>query len=409
MQAVLEEEIQRLPEKHRLPFVLCHLQGLSRAEAGRQLGLKEGTVWSRLAQARLRLQKRLSRRGIALTAGARSAGRIREGSACGPGRGGGARARQSVAGLLTDAVSVRVAMLAQVGMQTMTGKMKLVLMGLVLMVGAGGVVCHALMAQPLETPAALEPAAKIAAQPKNPPTPQVRTDRHGDPLPKDALARLGTVRWRHGFFASALAYSPDGKKIAAVGCGRAITLWDAVTGKEVCQFPNRGQPIGLAFSPDGKILATTGTPCQLWEVATGKELRQLTGHANAVRSIAFSPDGKRVATASADASIRLWDPATGTELRRLDSGSGEVCRLALCGGRQVNRLNQPGRRNPPVESRYGKGTTPTYRTQKGGLVGHVFAGRQTIGYVERGWNDSFLGRGHGPAIAHPRREIGRIR
>src|SRR5262249_38537162 len=79
LQQVIEEEVRRLPEKYRLPVILCYLEGLSRGDAARQLGCPEGTVAGRLARARALLGKRLTQRGIGLAGcflGVVGAGRV---------------------------------------------------------------------------------------------------------------------------------------------------------------------------------------------------------------------------------------------------------------------------------------------------------------------------------------------
>src|SRR6516164_2154989 len=68
LRPVLDEEVNRLPPKYRLPFVLCHVEGKTNEQAARELGCPVGTVLSRLARARGRLRARLNRRGLAARA-----------------------------------------------------------------------------------------------------------------------------------------------------------------------------------------------------------------------------------------------------------------------------------------------------------------------------------------------------
>jgi WD40 repeat protein len=209
----------------------------------------------------------------------------------------------------------------------MAGKMKRALAGLVvlLMVGAEGAISRPLTAQPPATPV---PAAKAAVQSKKPEAPPTRADRHGDPLPDGAIARLGTVRWRHGFRVTALTYSLDGKKIAAAGGG--ATLWDAASGKLVRKFNQDSHISNIALSPDGTMLATADIGvCHLWDVATGKELRQLKGGRGWLEGIALAPDGKTLAGGDATGMLYLWDTATGAQLRRIESKQEALWSMAF--------------------------------------------------------------------------------
>src|SRR5262249_50920933 len=154
-----------------------------------------------------------------------------------------------------------------------------------------------------------------------------RVDRYGDPLPPGAVACLGSLRLVGPDWPGNVAFSPDGKLLASGGPASPVSLWDVSTGKEIRQLlekkdtatPDRYANFPLAFSPNGSLLfsGSEDQDIHVWDVATGKELRRLRGHVQTVFSVACSPDGKLVASASLDGSVRLWDVARGKEMRRL--------------------------------------------------------------------------------------------
>ena len=98
------------------------------------------------------------------------------------------------------------------------------------------------------------------------------------------------------------------------------TLTHAQQPELIVQTNHAGPVTAVAFSPDGKLLATAGNAIKLWDVSSGKQLRALAGHSpmyplpSMVSSIAFSPDGKYLASGGMDNQIKLWDVASGREL-----------------------------------------------------------------------------------------------
>lgn len=331
--AILDDEIQRLPAGCREALVLCFMEGLSHTEAASQLGWQLGTLKGRLQRARQLLRARLQRRGVALSAVALGVVLAEKVRAAPP---AAALVRTALGGATHQMASARVVALAEGAMKSLKiGKLTLVL-GTLLMLGLFGAAGASVWPFAPSTLAGVDPAANPQglAPPVQEPAPV--KDALGDPLPPGAVARLGTVRWRHAGPVQFVALSPGGKAVVTAANDRFVRVWDFATGKELQRFgpgpridPRTGPglltsmrltQIVVAVSPDGKLLAAQFEPetIQLWEIATGKKLQAIPGDAAfEVGAMAFAPDGKHLALASINGPVRLWDLDAGKVTRVL--------------------------------------------------------------------------------------------
>jgi len=139
-----------------------------------------------------------------------------------------------------------------------------------------------------------------------------RVDTYGDALPEGAIARLGTVRLRHGYLHSGLVFAGDGKSIIASDYYSGVHVWDLAEGREVRQFCDSDYYChGLAISPDGRTLAVAvgNLSVRLFDPTTGVELGALPKDRDRLNSMAFSNDSKLLATASGTGPVRVYDVA----------------------------------------------------------------------------------------------------
>ncbi len=339
----LEEELQRLPERHRLPLVLCYLEGKTNEQAAQVLGCPQGSMSARLTQARERLRVSLSRRGYTVLATGISSllvSAVAEAAVPLPLVSNTVRAAlwfSRAEATTTGFVSTQAVTLARQACRAMIlNKLKIPALILAsVMLGTGATMV-------LKAAPQADPPRQIVGQSPADRRPE-KAERLGERLPDGAIARMGSTRLRHGDAVSFAAYTPDGRALVTAGRDQMVRLWDLATGKEIRCFAWGEAEKDIALDPaedgvaqrrerqywddlarncqatlsaDGKTVAASrgGVVC-LWETVGGKKLRQLQTGQKRLLQLAFAADGKSLLTLGPGQATAVWDVATGKCVR----------------------------------------------------------------------------------------------
>jgi RNA polymerase sigma factor (sigma-70 family) len=343
--AVLDQELSRLPDRYRAVLVLCDLESATRAEAARQLGCKEGTVASRLDRARKMLAKRLTRRGLVLSGAALVAALSAQaapaavppaliaGAVKTPARGGGGKV-----------VALAERVLRAMWLKRMKRLLAVALLALLAALAVLAVVFHAGAAPP--PPPGDQPPPALAA---------------GDAAPEDDANLTARGLLHEEIFllpVSGVAFSPDGKRLAAAMGRRAgdakdgaVAILDLASWKELARLADGsgGAVTAVAFSPDGKRLATGSTRprlrplIHLWATRDNREELpplQITGDGT-VDEIVFSPEGSRLAVAQSGRRAAAVDVSAWKE-EALAGPATVACRIDFSpNGKLLGLLGEP--------------------------------------------------------------------
>jgi RNA polymerase sigma factor (sigma-70 family) len=359
VQALLTQEIARLPERYRACVVLCYLEGKTHEEAARQLACPKGTVASRLARARERLRARLAGRGIALATGAVAVALCEAGATSAAPNALVSSTCQAAKALAlgtvpADLASPRAVTLSKGVLKAMyltrwvRGAACAALLAVVLGLGVSPLVYAAWAAGAGGTPAAPEAAGGKESRQTGPKELQFR-----DPVTEVVASPDGA------FFATLSYRRPKEQGKEKIGEASqstvllkerelfaTLTVWDTRTGREKLSTGELKDPRihRFAFSPDGKTLAVTmerplsegvqTDKVELWDVATGQLRKRVElDHGRSLSGLAFSPDGKWLAVSGGEGGSK-----TGGGARLVGTETGELKQLLKIDDLVVGKL-----------------------------------------------------------------------
>jgi RNA polymerase sigma factor (sigma-70 family) len=358
----VHEELDRLPERHRAALVLCYLEGRTQDEAAAQLGLAKGTLKGHLERGRALLRARLVRRGLGpgavVVLGAWPAASA---TAClSPALLVAAvkGATAVASGGAASAVSPNVAALTEGMVKAMFVK-KLKIAAILLLAIAGSGMGLALAVRGL-------PRAEARGQVEQP-APQEEPKRSADAGAKPGADMSMPIRSLpgHSDRLTSVAYSPDGRWIATAAWDGTARLWDAQTGKEVrrldmspSKWQNPAHLTQILFSPDNEfvVVAQQAAPNEagviVWNRRTGEKVHEFPG---GYGSVAVSPDGRFIACGGWGRGddvnagvVRLYELATGKPVRELHGHQSRIDLLAFSPDGQTV-IAQVGIPRPPLE------------------------------------------------------------
>jgi RNA polymerase sigma factor (sigma-70 family) len=338
LRGLLDEELNRLPERYRAPLILHYLEEKTVEQIAQELGWRPGTVCSRLARGKKLLGAGLASRGLTLSAAAATAVLA---SATASAAVPLPLARTTLQALFTRPASPPAASLAQEFLRAQLHNRLKWALALLLAVGmaAGGMGTIWTRVRPDDPDRAGAANADAPSVVEGP----LRVDADGDPLPRGAILRLGSARFRPDDVILAMAYSPDGRTLVSAGRKAGIRTWDAATGRPRALFRYPALETtycAAALSADGKVLAMEGVsegPHGLKSIPFPVEVRianlasdvpvrrlEVPGRNVRVRSVSFSRDGRYLAAGGESDTIMLWDVATGQVVRRFPGASWAV-------------------------------------------------------------------------------------